>query len=83
MTGVDPDVPVPSERGAKPRECRGVPSLHDNAGATAVQSQNRPTNRGHRQATYDANSESAGTAERARVFGWLGGAMRKIAVKSR
>ena len=72
MTGVDPDVPVPSERGAKPRECRGVPSLHDDAGATAVQSKNRSTNRSHRQATYDPNSESAATAERATVFGQLG-----------
>ncbi len=81
MTGVDPDAPVPPDRGAKPRECRGVPSLHDNAGATAVQSQNRSTNRSHRHATCEPNSESAATAECATVFGQLGGAIRKIRIK--
>ncbi len=71
MTGVDSEAPVPPERGAKPRECRGVPSRHENGGATAVQSPNRPTNRGDRHATCEPNAESPATAECATVFGQL------------
>ncbi len=38
MTGSDSEASGPPDRGATPRECRGVPSHHEMGGATAVQS---------------------------------------------
>ncbi len=46
MTGSDSEASGPPDRGATPRECRGVLSRHEIGGATAVPSQNRPTNGG-------------------------------------
>jgi hypothetical protein len=51
-------------------------------GATAVQSQNPPTNRGDCHATCEPNSKSPSTAECATVFWPAGGAIREISAES-
>ncbi len=62
---------VPPGGGATPRECRGVPSLHEIGSATAVPSQIRPTNRGDCHAQCVPRQESPSTAESAILFDQL------------
>jgi len=71
MTSSDSEASGPPGRGAKPCECRGVPSHHEIGGAPAVQSQNQPTNPGDRHAMSRPGPESPSTAKRATVFGQL------------
>ena len=64
-----PRPPGPPDSGVTPHERRSVPSLYEIAVATAVPSQNRPTNRGDRHAECEPGNNSPSTTTCATVFG--------------
>ena len=71
MTGLDSEAPRPPDSGVTPHECRSVPSLYEIGVATAVPSQNRPTNRGDRHAECEPGNNSPLATKFATVFGLL------------
>ena len=68
MTGLDSEESALSDRAATPREGRSVPSHHEISGATAVQAQNRSTNRGDCHAACESRPESPSRPVGATVF---------------